>query len=490
MSSVGALVACRDQGRSLRGLLADLAGQSVGLEQVVVADAGSTDLATLALLGALEDDGHLVVRTSGPKAVAWNRAAACCPADRLLVVDASMSVAADGIARANAALEAERSLGFAASIADHAAHDVRSWTRGWADVLADGTTPSHPVMVSRALWDDLRGFDESLTELAVLDFWVRALRMGARGVIVGGFSRECPRPSPGSTCAEAWRALYGKHAEAVRAVGVGWLLEQKQRALDREASRTTALREAIAEGEREFGPLMHEVDVLAAALERVGGARVDWGDLARTTPLSPFWGSDRGKPVNRIYIERFLDAHRADIRGHVLEIKDDGYTRVFGSAVTRSDVLDVDTANTAATIVADLTRADAVPADTFDCVILTQVLNVIFDVPAAVSHLFRMLAPGGVLLCTVSALDRVSYEGRAAEGDYWRFTEASLRELLAACWPAHEVTVRASGNVRSCAAHLYGLCAAELPEAILETNDPSFPLIITARARKPVPGAA
>src|SRR5262245_40963976 len=63
-------------------------------------------------------------------------------------------------------------------------------------------------------------------------------------------------------------------------------------------------------------------------------ARPAWlGTLHRTTPLSDHWGMERGTPIDRHYIARFLDAHRDDIHGHVLEIKDRGYVDMFGAAV-------------------------------------------------------------------------------------------------------------------------------------------------------------
>ena len=45
------------------------------------------------------------------------------------------------------------------------------------------------------------------------------------------------------------------------------------------------------------------------------------GTLRRTTPLSASWGYDRGTPVERYYIENFLDEHRQDICGRMLEIR-------------------------------------------------------------------------------------------------------------------------------------------------------------------------
>ena len=164
-------------------------------------------------------------------------------------------------------------------------------------------------------------------------------------------------------------------------------------------------------------------------------SRVEFGDLRRTTPLSPVWGLDRGVPLDRYYIHGFLDRHRLDIKGRVLEVKDPGYARMFGDArVTSIDVLDVNPDNAQATIVTDLSRADAIATGTYDCFILTQTLGVIFDVAGAVRHAVRVLKPGGVLLCTVPASGRISYE-EGLDGDFWRFTEASVRRLFSGCCP-------------------------------------------------------
>jgi SAM-dependent methyltransferase len=56
------------------------------------------------------------------------------------------------------------------------------------------------------------------------------------------------------------------------------------------------------------------------------------------------------------------------------------------------------------TIVADLATAGHIPSDTFDCIILTQTLQYIFDLPAAVRAIYRILAPGGVLLASVPGI--------------------------------------------------------------------------------------
>src|ERR687897_3903598 len=162
-------------------------------------------------------------------------------------------------------------------------------------------------------------------------------------------------------------------------------------------------------------------------LERI--RRPAWlGTIRRTTPLSDHWGRDRGTPVDRYYIERFLAAERDAIRGRVLEVMNADYTERFGSAVERKDVLDIDAANEFATIVADLAAADSVPSDIFDCFILTQTLQYIYDVKAAVEHAHRILRPGGTLLCTVPAISRIAR--LQLESEYWRLTPAACSRLF------------------------------------------------------------
>lgn len=98
-----------------------------------------------------------------------------------------------------------------------------------------------------------------------------------------------------------------------------------------------------------------------------------FGDLKRTSPISSQFGFDRGTPIDRYYIERFLAGQAGYIQGRVLEIGDNEYTTRFGGKrVTRSDILHVDSSNTKATIVADLESEEALQDGAFDCIVLTQ----------------------------------------------------------------------------------------------------------------------
>lgn len=203
------------------------------------------------------------------------------------------------------------------------------------------------------------------------------------------------------------------------------------------------------------------------------------GSLGRTRPVSHRWGYDRGLPVDRWYIERFLDQHRADITGRVLEVKDSGYTDRFGHGVEEPAVLDVDPGNPLATYVADIASADEVPSEAFDCFVLTQTLQYVLDVRAAIAHAHRVLRPGGVLLLTLPVVSRVTDPPLT---DFWRFTPFAASTLLEAAFGPGQVTVTGRGNVLSQVAFLEGLAAEDLTEAELAVDDPRSPLLACGRA--------
>jgi SAM-dependent methyltransferase len=206
------------------------------------------------------------------------------------------------------------------------------------------------------------------------------------------------------------------------------------------------------------------------------------GTIRRTAPVSEHYGRDRGTPIDRYYIEQFLAAERAAIRGRVLEVMNRDYTVRFGTGVDTSDVLDIDPGNPDATIVSDLAAADALPTSSFDCFILTQTLQYIYDLKAAVAHAHRILAPGGTLLCTVPVVSRI--DRRALESECWRLTAAASSRLFGEVFPPSGIAVRERGNVLAAVAFLVGMAAEELSARELERDDPFFPVVVTVRATK------
>jgi SAM-dependent methyltransferase len=204
-------------------------------------------------------------------------------------------------------------------------------------------------------------------------------------------------------------------------------------------------------------------------------------------PLSRYYGSERGGIIDRYFIEDFVEHSSGRIRGRCLELLDDAYTKRFGGdRVTTSDVLDIDPANPLATIVGDLQALKEVADDAFDCVILTQTLQLLPEPAKGVAELHRMLAPGGTALITVPAMARVSGLTRNGIGDhdYWRFTPAGLRILLERHFSQGDLEVTGRGNVRTGLAFWAGLSRQDLPRKAFTVDDPAFPMLVTAQATK------
>lgn len=212
---------------------------------------------------------------------------------------------------------------------------------------------------------------------------------------------------------------------------------------------------------------------------------VDFGSLRRVTPLSREFGFDRGLPIDRYYVESFLSCQAADIRGRILEIGDNSYTRQFGGdRVTKSDVLHVKEGNPDATIVGDLTNADQIPSDAFDCLVLTQTLHLIYDVRSALKTIYRILKPGGVALITFPGISQISND-EWKDCWCWSFTSISTRRLFEEFFPSTHVKVECFGNVLAAIAFLEGIATEELTSEELDYYDPQYEVLITVRVVKP-----
>ena len=203
-------------------------------------------------------------------------------------------------------------------------------------------------------------------------------------------------------------------------------------------------------------------------------------------PVSRKFGYDRGTPIDRFYIEKFLERNKSCIHGHVLEIGNNFYTRKFGSHITRSEVLNVVSAE-GTTIVGNLETGENIPADTFDCIILTQSIQMIYDVKSALKNAIDALKIGGTLLVTASGISQISRYDMNRWGEYWRFTDKSLKSLLAEYVPEKNIHVKTFGNLAIAKAFLDGLADHELPKHILNHNDNDYQVVLAGRAFKTRP---
>ena len=204
-----------------------------------------------------------------------------------------------------------------------------------------------------------------------------------------------------------------------------------------------------------------------------------WGHFRRLEPFSDQYGYDRGTPIDRKLIADFLKSRSSDIKGHVLEVREESYARLFGKGVTQISVLDIDPLNDRANVMADLSERGSLPKERFDCAIVTQTLQYVPDLEAAFENLHDCLVPGGTLLMTVPCVSRLDPDA-GYEADLWRFTPAGTSRLLSRHFARSTVT--GLGNCLSAASFLMGLSAEELTENELGYSDTAFPLLVCAQA--------
>ncbi|MDO8392271.1 MAG: methyltransferase domain-containing protein [Actinomycetota bacterium] len=212
--------------------------------------------------------------------------------------------------------------------------------------------------------------------------------------------------------------------------------------------------------------------------------RVFFGSFGRTKPIDPYYGYSRGVPVDRVYIDRFVSDHADAISGHVLEVSSPTYTQRWGSNVERIDVLMVEEGNPVATVVADLAAAPHIASDTFDCAVITQTLQFIYDYEAAIATLYRVLKPGGTLLLTVPGITRISLDEDAQWGQWFHFTQRSLHRAVADVFGEDNVQSQGFGNVLTAASFLWGLAEHDLRPAQIAKRDPAYDVVVGVRATK------
>lgn len=201
-------------------------------------------------------------------------------------------------------------------------------------------------------------------------------------------------------------------------------------------------------------------------------------------PVSRVFGFDRGTPIDRYYIEQFLCSHKIDIKGSVLEVEDSTYSKKFGAKCTQYNVLSYQS-NDSCTIIGDLTNKSSLPENSMDCFICTQTFNVIFDVQAAIEGSYHLLKPGGVILATVAGLSQISRYDMERWGDYWRFTDKSIRMLFEKYFLKNNIKVEIYGNSLSATAFIQGLCTEDIPDKrILDQRDEDYQVLLGIVAKK------
>jgi glycosyltransferase involved in cell wall biosynthesis len=202
------------------------------------------------------------------------------------------------------------------------------------------------------------------------------------------------------------------------------------------------------------------------------------------SPISDSFGFDRGGPIDRYYIEQFLKIHSRSIQGKILEVGDDRYTQQFGHNIKNLDILNVKEGLWDTSIVDDLSNPHKLPFNYYDCFICTQTLHCIYNCDEAIQNSLKVLKKGGTLLITVPGISPLSLHDYQDWGQFWTFTEMSLRKLLEKYAPKENILIYSYGNLKSSVAFLYGYSWKELRRNELDEHSLKFPITIAAAIKK------
>ena len=110
-------------------------------------------------------------------------------------------------------------------------------------------------------------------------------------------------------------------------------------------------------------------------------------------------------------------------------------------------------------------------------------MNFIFDVRKAIEGCFKLLKDGGVFLGTVSGISQISRYDMNRWGDYWRFTDLSLKKLFAEYFREENITIQMYGNVFAANAFLQGLALEDIEDkSLLNVRDIDYQVTLGIRA--------
>jgi hypothetical protein len=212
--------------------------------------------------------------------------------------------------------------------------------------------------------------------------------------------------------------------------------------------------------------------------------------LRRLSPLGN--GRLRGTPIVRYYWASFLQQHQRDIHGRALEIGTTTTIRQYGGAeLTHAEAIDLQVHSPEVNVVADLSRADHVAADSYDCFVNQFSMHLIYDVEAALYHSVRLLKPGGVLLVNFPCVDYNFSRGLdMGTGSplylYWWFTPIQVENLLRRVGlGTADYSITLYGNLFARVAYQMNMPAEELTRRELKHIDAGHPLLICVRVVKP-----
>ena len=203
--------------------------------------------------------------------------------------------------------------------------------------------------------------------------------------------------------------------------------------------------------------------------------------------VSKKFGFDRGLPIDRFYIDKYLDKNLSkSTYQNGLEVGGVQYLEKFKvakkTALLHPEYL-ISEGHGDQALVVDLNKKfKNIGDEKFDLIIATNVLNFVEEPHLALNTFQELLVPGGLLIISVSASMPISEFDKNRWGDFWRFSLQGLRLILGKTDMDFEIEYR--GNFRATIAFLCGMATEECPEIDLLDLDDEFPITIFAKCKK------
>jgi SAM-dependent methyltransferase len=196
-------------------------------------------------------------------------------------------------------------------------------------------------------------------------------------------------------------------------------------------------------------------------------------------PYSRRFGKERGTPVGRYYVEKFLRENADSISGCCLEFGEDRYKSYFPK-ITEHKIVDI-IERPGVDYVCDIHEPKGMPINYFNAIICTQVFEHLAYPEKAAKSLYELMAPGGILLLTAPFIAPVHY----VPTDYRRFTPECLEMIIGESGFIVE-TASFGGNSLVCTGSLLGMVQEDFTINELEKVDPVYPYNVLIRAKKPI----
>jgi hypothetical protein len=206
--------------------------------------------------------------------------------------------------------------------------------------------------------------------------------------------------------------------------------------------------------------------------------QVDWGDLRRPQPMCASFGFQRGTPIDRYYLQKFVAKIRHRIAGKVVEIGGNPQgPRAYGLSHV-VEYVNVDLLpGPGVHLVGDVHDPSLLAQQSVGSIVIFNVLEHCVQPATVVDNMYRWLRPGGRVFCMVPNAQRI----HECPADYWRMLPNALRWMFRAF---SRQEVQQYGTLASLIASYMGISAEELSHHELDDFHPDYPVATCIAAYK------